>query len=352
MTDDPTLAFAPMNTPDPLARDAAPDEAAPAWVARLASGETSVAEVLRLRAWLAADPANQLAFERARGLWAGLDELETAIRPAPRPQTRRILAAGPSRRRALIGGAIAAAVAASLALFVALPEDAITFQTPDYRTGAGKIARFVLPDGTVAWLDTDSAIDLDYSLFERRVELLRGQAWFEVAHNKDRPFSVAALDGEATATGTSFGVRREATEVEVVVTTGNVRVEWQGQRVALTAGQKASWGERAPLGAPVAFNPDSALAWRQGRLFVDGKSLDEALAEIGRYIPERILLLDSAAGKKPVSGMLYIDRLDEGIDALAASQGMSVTRLPYLTVLRAAAAPKQNTLQKNADQGG
>ena len=177
---------------------------------------------------------------------------------------------------------------------------------------------------------------------ERRVVLLRGEALFEVAPEPARRFRVAAEGGVSEAVGTAFVVREDGDLVTVAVTHGVVAVASpeapepsSGAAVRVARGQQVTYAAGRAPGAPVPADPETAAAWRTGRLILEGTPFLEAMARLERYRPGRIVVLGDAARLRPVSGVFALDRLDEAIDGLAATQGLSVTRITSrLVILR------------------
>lgn len=321
-----------MTDPSDTEAAATLDDSARRWVARLASGEMTDAEMARFKAWLAERPAHQRAFDKARALWQRADAVEDIFAIRPRPWHRR-----PAVRAGLAGGLLAA----SLALAVGF-DDLKTAAVADHATPTGAQRAVTLADGSTVYLNTDSAIALRFSKGERRVELLRGEALFEVAPDAARPFRVLAQGGATQAVGTAFVVREQGTRVVVSVTEGTVAVTSPEQAGAPTtatftavAGQRVAYrqGEAPQTLGEIAIT--DAAPWRQGRIVMDGTPFADAIAELDRYRPGRILLLGDPARYRPVSGVFATDRLDEALSGLAATHGLTATRLtPYLLVLR------------------
>jgi transmembrane sensor len=81
-----------------------------------------------------------------------------------------------------------------------------------------------LPDGSVLQLNTDSVVETAYSPTERRVRLKKGEAFFSVAKNPQRPFWVDVGAVSVRAVGTAFNVRFRPEAVEVLVKEGKVSV--------------------------------------------------------------------------------------------------------------------------------
>ena len=320
--------------PDPIA------EAAQDWFLRLASGAATEADLAGFRAWRDADPRHADAFEEVRDLWNDIDALEPAFAPGKEPgtanradvQTRRPTTQG---RRVVVWGGLVAACLAFLAVFLT---DLSILLKADHSTGAGEQAEVRLPDGSTAYLNTDSALALSYSESGRQVVLLRGEAFFEVARDAARPFAVQALEGRTTAVGTAFAVRLRADTAVVTVTEGRVRVVAPSAAASgetLAAGQQVAYREGASPGRVGTVDAIRATAWRQGAIVIDNRPLAEAIAEIDRYRPGRILLLRDTSQLSPITARLSVASLDSGLRALAATHGLKVTQVTdYLVILR------------------
>lgn len=305
------------------------DDAARDWIVRLASGEPTDADMARFRAWLAERPEHRSAFERARELWQCVESVEDVFAPSavPRPWHGRTGA------RAAAAGL---AIAASLALVVA-HDDIRVAALADYVTAAGAQRTITLDDGSTVQLNTGSAIAVRFSARERRIELMRGEAFFQVAHDPARPLRVISQDGATRAVGTAFVVRDGQSaandgRVVVSVTEGIVKVTSPdtaetAATITVRAGERALYhaGARPRVIGPI--GGAGAAPWREGRIVMDGVPFAEAIAELNRYRPGRILLLGDATRYRPVSGVFSIEKLDEALAGLAATHGLSVTRL-------------------------
>jgi transmembrane sensor len=195
-----------------------------------------------------------------------------------------------------------------------------------------------LPDGSRATLNRDSAIRVDFASAARRVTLLRGEVYVEVVPDAAHPFRVAAGQGVSEAVGTAYAVRRVDGRTQVAVTEGRVAVTstaGPGAGVSLVAGEGVRYADGRFLGTKFAVNGDDALAWRQDRIVFVDRPLRDALSELERYHRGRIVLLGGSRAYRPVSGVIDLQKLEDGITALAATHGLTAVHLtPYLTVLR------------------
>lgn len=313
------------------------DEAAQDWFLRLSSGEAAQAELRAFAAWRAADPRHAAAYAEIRALWSDVEPLEAAFAPGGHAAA---LLSPPLRRPFFRPGRVPALAAGLVALCLALWPAAGGFRPAgilaDHRTAIGERQTIALPDGSVLSLNTDSAVDVAYSDNRRLIRLRYGEAHFEVRRDAARPFDVEAEGGRSTAVGTAFTVRDDGGGAVVTVSEGIVRVASPaaGPGIALGAGGQVRYRRAEPPGTPRGLDADGETAWLRGRIVVRDRPLAEALAEIERHRRGRIVLLNGDAGGS-VSARLSLDDLDGGIDALAATHGLSVTRLtPFLVVLR------------------
>ncbi|SLM48871.1 putative iron acquisition-like protein [Nitrospira japonica] len=301
------------------------------WIVRLVSGRITAEELRLLKAWLAEQPSHQRAFDRERTVWQQLDQLqhvsaalleEDRRTPEPPARLRRH-----GRRYALVGGLAAACLA-----FIVLYQDIRAFLLADHHTGVGHVQVVTLPDGGLAHLNSDTAIAVSYTDHERRVDLLRGEALFEVVSNPQRPFRVAAQDGVTQAVGTAFVVRADPQQTRITVVEGTVGVfagtdVQTGQQVIVRKDQHTVYrpGETPQDARPA--DGGSAKAWSQGIIAIEGQPFAQAMAELDRYRPGRIVVLADRSRTKPVSGRFKIQKVDDAISALAKLQGLQVVHV-------------------------
>lgn len=311
--------------PDPGA------DAAAAWVIRLERGLTPE-EQDRLSEWLAADPRHRLALARMRAHWARLAPLaqwrpEHSAEPNP-----DLLAPPPAAARwfrpALAAVAAAGLAAAALLLLVPGPASApprTGKETPRVVVREASATRQVLPDGSLAELNHDAALRLDYTAGERRLELLRGEAHFRVVRDPARPFVVVAQGREVRALGTAFNVRLEGARMEVLVTAGSVRLDGGAAPVAAAPGPvpgpTLAAGQRAVVALDeVAAEPriatltageiERVLAWQHRRLEFTGAPLAEVIAEFNQANELQLALGDPALAGLELSASFRSDNVE------------------------------------------
>jgi transmembrane sensor len=289
-------------------------EEAADWFARKRSGKMTAEDLQALQAWLAVGPDHVAAFEEVSGAWG----VAGALRSDPeilslREQARK---AGPKGRRAVRSSAIAASLAAVMLTgwsvlgqggYVPAPM-LLTGGEQVFRTGLGQTATVRLRDGSVVTLDTDTVLRAKETDSRRMLRLARGQAYFKVAKDKSRPFTVAAGGKLVTATGTAFAVRLEKKGVEVTLVEGHVRVEEAAPAMTLprkaartTGATEMNAGSKLVAVADSDWRLDKvdtskATSWLEGQLIFEDRPLAEATAEMNRYSAKKIVIRDPQIG--------------------------------------------------------
>lgn len=295
------------------------------WFARLDSGEITASEMERFERWRADQPAHATAFAKMEAAWEAMD----ADMLHPMPPVRGIRAGRRDRRiphpprsriRAWTGGAIAASLVCAVTFATDLP---LRFRS-DALTATGEVRSIALPDGSIATLDTATAIAFDAQ--GRNVRLLKGQAAFRVAPHAGRPFSVTSGDIVATALGTRFIVRHLRDETDVAVTEHSVRMASNRQSVIVREGEFARYRPDA-IGAPHGIVTADVDSWTRGRIRVVNRPLGEVVAELSRYHAGYIRLLGDDIARRPVSGTFDIGDPVAAIDTIQSTLGFRITRI-------------------------
>jgi transmembrane sensor len=153
-----------------------------------------------------------------------------------------------------------------------------------------------------------SQIHVAFSAGERVVKLDQGEAFFEVSKDRSRPFVVDMGNKRVTAVGTQFSVRRDGTEIRVLVTDGRVRIDRQDVPSGLGATQVAAGsqarteGNSVLLDQPEPTQVEQLLSWRTGYLVFHETPLAEAITEFNRYSSRKIVIDDPTLGSLRIGG--------------------------------------------------
>lgn len=276
------------------------------WVARKSARGLDDLESGAFDAWFAADTRHQGAYARALAI-------HNAISLATGPQAAPQLAAPSARQaRSWRGWWTAGAMAACLALTVGAVSLSALRSDKVLVTAKGEFRKVPLQDKSIATISSGSRIEVEFTRSERKINLSKGEAWFEVAKDKSKPFIVEAGDARVRAVGTAFSVRRFGNGAEVLVTEGTVEVWSHGrtaQRRRLVAGERAFLAQAA---SPIAvtrqpMEVDRKLAWREGKLILNNQTLTDAVADFNRYSPREIVIVDASLGDKRLFGQYKLD---------------------------------------------
>jgi transmembrane sensor len=300
-----------------------PQDIAVDWVLRKRDGPLTRKEQAALDAWLAADPAHAAALHEAEGLSVELSGL-TLPRPAKPPR-----AAPRPRPYAVAAACAVAAIAVALSF-----DDLARFLFSDHATGAGETRRLTLEDGSHIELGAKSAVALHFTPTRRRITLLEGEAWFDVAPDAARPFVVEAADGAATALGTAFDVALDHGGARVTVAEHRVAVASGGREVVAQEGQETSFLRGGSARSPAPANVAKVTAWRRGKLIVEDEALGDVLEALGRHRHGYVFCLRREICARRVTGVYLTDDPLQALADIEAALGLSAYRLSnYLIAL-------------------
>lgn len=295
------------------------------WCVRLTSGEITQEELREFERWRQASPEHEVALTQARQLWLSVGNrldthdftLVSAVPTPVEPRRSRL-------RRAMRPMAAAAVVVLAVSAVFQWQAD----WRYQYATQGGEQKTVQLSDGSHAWLNTGTALNVDMRDGQRFVRLARGEAFFDVTHDEARPFIVDTGGSRVRVLGTAFAVQRDGDDTVVTVQRGRVRVSGDragqveivpNQRVRVHNGQVAEQVEQV--------NAEQKLAWHEGRLMFQDATVAEIIQTLKRY--DRRLVFSHLAGSDKVrlSTMIELRRLDDWYDTLEQTTHIQVTRL-------------------------
>lgn len=303
-------------------------EVAAQWLINLEDGEADASE---FAAWLQASPRHVEEFLLISAVWRAADRLDAAhaididqLVAQARDNVKRLddEAITPSRTldvqqrmRTALRSRLTAAIALLAivgTLWMGLHDSAL-----DYKTAVGEQRVVKLPDGSIVTLNTRSQIKVRLEKEQRSVELIRGEALFDVAHDEHRPFRVLAGAAMVQAIGTQFNVYRtdRVTTVSVVegiveVTSG--RTGGTGPTASaperLTAGEQAQLSEQGEMVHHASAEMDRIVAWRERRLIFRSEPLASIAAEFNRYNDTQLLIEGPTTSARRVTGVFDADK--------------------------------------------
>jgi transmembrane sensor len=298
------------------------------WLLRLQDRPEDTALEAEFKDWLSGDPSRELICRRVQRVMGDASYLLSSDTGFARSAAKRTM---PRARN----------VVASLTFILLCSGAFLLADGPmrlraDVISGVGEPRMISLDDGSEVELNANSAIAISLGTSERRVTLLRGEAYFHVAADPARPFVVAAGNGTTTARGTAFDVNLADSATRVIVTEHAVEVGLYDTPNALRVREREqlSYSHTGGLGQIETVDTDMALAWRQGRLVFDDRPLAAVVEEIARYIPGKIIVAQTDLAERRISGSLNLKTPEETLGSFANAFQINVSRIgPYLTIL-------------------
>ena len=270
------------------------------WYAALRDGEASEQQRAEWQQWLDESELHLAAWQSIEAISRQFEPLQRAPTAEHIVDTVEQANKRLQRRRRLLTGLIvitAGGVAGGLSWrHTSLPFTIMALRA-DYKTAVGEQRDILLPDGSRLWLNTASAVDMDFSQDLRRLMLWSGEIFIETAP-AERPFVVDTRHGRLRVLGTRFNVLLMPDATRLAVYAGAVRVspaDLQQGRV-IQAGQQARFSaDKIDAAAPADMARE---AWTRGLLVAQDITLHELVAELRRYRRGRITLADDIADLK------------------------------------------------------
>lgn len=312
---------------NPKARVETADREAAEWHERLGARSVTTETIRAFFDWRAS-PANADAYRRVEMIWtesrklSGQPEIAEALTDA---MSRRLRKTPEDRTSRPLMGLVAISATAALVIGGWTWWQARS----TFATGVGEQWVVQLADGSSVRLDTDSRLKVRFSDGQRLVDLERGQAMFTVAHDARRPFVVTAGDARVTAVGTVFDVQRQGAGVSVTLVNGAVdvtRASAADKPLRLAAGQEARVTAAGTVRRPV--DVPTAISWTEGRIVFRDTPMREAVAEVNRYLTDKIVLEAPRLSTVPVNGVFKTGDRDAFVSAASGAFGLEASAGP------------------------
>ncbi|MET3371865.1 transmembrane sensor [Variovorax boronicumulans] len=308
------------------------------WLARRDSGDWTDTDQQQLDAWIAASIAHRVAWLRLSSAWERGDRLG-ALRtpavpiplptpaPAPAPQAAR---PAPrlsrfSLQRIAAGVLVAAAGTAWLGWQYTQEE-----RGQHYATAVGARQSVALSDGSKLTLNTATQVRTAVNDSGRKVWLDAGEAYFDIAHDKNHPFVVIAGDRRITVLGTRFLVRRQGEQVNVTVEEGRVQIAAakpdarSAEPTVLTRNQAAvTHADNVLVMSKAPKQVDDELSWREGKLVFDQTTLGDAAAQFNRYNLRKLVIADPVIAQVRIGGSFDANNMSGFVGLLKQGFGLA-----------------------------
>ncbi|WP_417625208.1 FecR family protein [Paremcibacter congregatus] len=316
---------------DDIAQDAS------VWFFRLQDQEPSEKLFLEWQAWLAESDTNAAAFAEVEACWTALDE----VRETSMTNKTQVNRTGHSRIWAY-AGAMAASVAllVSAALFT-IYGDGSDVPTATYQTALSEHKTITLEDGSKITLGARSIVNVNYTEAQRQLTLVRGEAIFDVAKNKARPFIVQVGKGAVTAVGTKFNIHATERDVTVTVLEGTVEVTPLMQMASntrarlprVTVGETMSYAQDGTMTDVTPANVDAVTSWEQGLLVRVDTALSSVIADVNRYSSREIIIGDPELKDIKFTGTVLNNGVDDWLQGLSLAYPIKIVDTGHDAIL-------------------
>jgi len=306
------------------------------WFIRLRDNTMSEEDYLQWQTWLAKSEANMTAFAKAEKCWNELEhitDLPWPLLPEESNGAKARHRVSPLRRFWPLAASIAATVVIILSFAVAYHFN--YFSAPKattYQTARAEHKSITLEDGSKIFLGARTIVNVNYSKMARHITLVRGEAVFDVAKNKQRPFIVKTGNGTVTAVGTKFNIHESHQNVIVTVIEGIVEVNpfIDRQKSAasplprVSAGKAISYLPDGYITKAAATNVDAATSWEKGLLVRVDTSLASVIEDVNRYSSREIIIGDPALNNIRFTGTVLNDGIDNWLRGLSVAYPIKV----------------------------
>jgi transmembrane sensor len=322
------------------------------WIARLEADNVSNEDRARFEAWRSSHALHARIYDELRGTWEEFTAEGPLVRAVSFGQS--MIHAGKPKVR----GRWALAAAVSAALIVVAGYWYFTGRPAEsFQTAIGEHATLTLPDTSVVELNSNTLARVEYTRKSRLIRLERGEAYFKVAHDTERPFWVVADQSWVRAVGTAFNVDMRPSGVRVTVSEGTVKVgsetpqegppsDNSGDVVSasttLTEGEQVDFhGHAVAVRKLKPGDVTRSTGWRTGTLYFENEPLGDVVAELGRYTTLKIVVQGTEIDRVPVGGTFQASA--QGAEALVAmlkdGLGLAVRREDGRVYIGAPPAP-------------
>jgi len=336
----------------PMPESDAIEQQAAEWIMRFEDGDATAADKAAYTAWYQSNERHQQAMKELSSLWGEMDILGE-LNAYAEEAAPLVLAEGDAKtgevyrpllkdRFSLPVGIAASVLVCMLGLYYAFVGSVM--HQGDYRTAIGEQRSHTLPDGSTIILNTGTQLTVNFNRQQRQVQLEQGEAFFAVASDTGRPFSVQTPKGIVTVLGTEFSVRLRPQAVDIVVAEGKVVVAASQQQAPspalvgqanaeLVAGDSLAFDQAVQELVSVA--PDELerkLSWRSGLLAFSGEPLAQVVEDISRYTDIGIQVRGQQLAGLPIAGYIKVGEVEAMLTALNVMSGIEYTRLDEQTV--------------------
>lgn len=286
------------------------------WFAKLQSDSLSPNDSAEFCEWLAEKPSHEQGLEECEAAWdllgslkgePDLDCLLAEYQSEDLPSANKI---SPWHLNHFAQAASVAVIAIAIGLLFS------GFSNKTYQTAVGEQRLITLEDGSTVFLNSHTLIEVNYSNRLRSIELERGEALFNVAHNKIRPFEVTTGNRLTRAVGTSFNIAMRNQQTTVSVLEGVIEIEPTHERMTTTTlpqlvkGDEISYWANGANTDIHAADLEKIVALTQGKIIFEDQALSQVIEEYNKYSSKPMIIGSAHLNNIMVTGIFRINDAD------------------------------------------
>jgi len=298
------------------------EHAASRWLERAALGSMTENDIEAFEDWKSQALAHRVAYVRLEAAWQRTERLAALRKPMlDRSAASKDLSLTRNVKHV-------AAFAAMLLVGAGLIFETQRPRDIRYTTDIGNREIVSLADGSHIELNTNSSVRVKLSDSRREVILDKGEAYFDVAHDAARPFSVTASGHRITDIGTKFSVRQDADKVEVSLIEGKAKIDLSASaplrrsEMLLPGDIAIATADRITVHKLSVRSMSDQLGWRRGVIVFDNTPLAAAVEEVNRYNRTKLVIADPAVSHLTISGTFPADNFQIVVDAAKDVYGL------------------------------
>jgi len=307
-------------------------------IARNLSGNMSLEEKKEFELWLKESEENEKLFQSSKKVWEQSNHFispeqvrQDKLNILHKVQTRQTVNLSRTRRLVLLyklAAILAIPITFAISWYFLSKEKTVEYNSPEMfcevAAPKGHVAKCVLPDGSQVWVNTNSTITYNTASFNQknREIHLKGEAYFEVAKNTEKPFTVVTPMANIKVTGTAFNVQAYADNktFEAVLAEGSIEMTVNDagqQKIDLVPGERAIYNAESKKISISRVEPEYYSSWRTGDLLFKDATLDDLIVELERFYDIKIHLRDKELGDFRFRGMFsYNNNLIEALEKI------------------------------------
>ncbi|MAU15175.1 MAG: iron dicitrate transport regulator FecR [Muricauda sp.] len=213
---------------------------------------------------------------------------------------------------------VTAAVLVGLGVFLIIRDE-----EPDYTNHIiamdGERKQVALPDGSLVKVNSSSELKFpEVFADDRRKVWIKGEVYFDITKDVERPFVVGADGLEVQVLGTKFNVNTKGPTKTVSLERGKVQVvlEDSGDKIQLRPNEELSWNVETGEVIKRNFDVSRTMAWKDDILLLHDLTLEEALSPINEFYGADFIVSDSVVANKRISAAFENQDLDQFIQTL------------------------------------